>query len=315
MSLMKNVLVTGGAGFIGSHLVALLQENGFRVRVLDDFSIGRRDYLDPGTETIEGDVRNANACREACDGVDIVFHLAARVAIRGSDSAFREDCETNVLGTLSLLDAARQAKIKRFVLASSMAVYSESTPATRVSEDHPTIPLSPYGVGKLAAEHYVRVLCHANQIEPVILRLFNTHGIRQQYSPYVGVLTIFVNRCLEGRPCLIFGDGQQCRDFVAVEDVARALLLGGTVPQAAGHILNVGTGVSTSVETLAKWITDHLHGTIEYTDASPVELRYSVANISQARQVLGYEPSRQLKDEIKNVVDSIVAQSSQSSEN
>lgn len=306
---MQKALVTGGAGFIGSHLVANLQEQGLDVRVLDDFSVGRRDYLTAETEVIEGDVRDAAACLAACQDIDVVYHLAARVAVRSSAEACFEDCDTNVVGTLRLLDAARQSKVRRVVLASSMAVYSESSPNTLIAEDYPAVPLSPYGVGKLAAEHYVRVLCETHGIEHVILRLFNTYGPRQQYTPYVGVITIFVNRCLQGLPCTIFGDGQQCRDFVAVEDVAQAFCLAGTTPQAAGQTFNIGTGDSTSVKTLAEWIIEALGGSIEHAEASSVELRYSVPDITRATQTLGYVPKRQLKDRIRDVVDAIAAQS------
>lgn len=305
---MQTALVTGGAGFIGSHLVADLQAQGIRVRVLDDFSVGQRDYLAADTEIIEGDVCDASACQAACEDIDVVYHLAARVAVRSSAEACLEDCETNVLGTLRILEAARRTKVRRVVLASSMAVYSESGPDTRISEDHPAVPLSPYGVGKLAAEHYVRVLCETHGMEPVVLRLFNTYGPRQQYTPYVGVITIFVNRCLQGLPCVIFGDGQQCRDFVAVQDVAHAFYLAGTTPQAAGHTFNIGTGMSTSVATLAEWITDYLDGSIEHAEASDVELRFSVPNITRAKQTLGYLPTRKLKEQIRDVVDAIVAQ-------
>lgn len=172
---MQTALVTGGAGFIGSYLVADLQGQGFRVRVLDDFSVGQRDYLAADTEIIEGDVCDASACQAACKDIDVVYHLAARVAVRSSAEACLEDCETNVLGTLRILEAARQTKVRRVVLASSMAVYSESGSNTRISEDHPAVPLSPYGVGKLAAEHYVRVLCATHGMEPVVLRLFYLH--------------------------------------------------------------------------------------------------------------------------------------------
>lgn len=249
---IQKALVTGGAGFIGQHLVKALLARSIAVVVLDNLSVGSRANVPGEVEFIEGDLRDPAACARALAKVDAVFHLAAVVSVRASIDNFVTDAEVNVLGTLRLLEAMQQhsGQIRKAVLASSMAVYADSAAAAPLPESWSTHPVSPYGAGKLAAEHYWHLLCAQAGIESTALRLFNTWGPGQTPSPYVGVLTHFARRLLEGEPLQIFGDGEQRRDFVHVEDVAQAFVRV-LDSSASGKTLNVGTGLATSVNEVA----------------------------------------------------------------
>jgi len=301
-------VVTGGAGFIGGHLSRALCSAGWMVRVVDDFSTGTRENVAPGAELFESDVCAPGALAAALDGAQVVFHLAARVSIRHSVETFYDDAQTNLMGTLEVLRAAAAARVRRLVLASSMAVYADSEPGTRVAESHPTEPISPYGVAKLAAERYLALLGPALRVEPVVLRFFNTYGPGQGYTPYVGVLTIFVTRILRGEPCLIFGDGRQCRDFTHVDDIVRGCVLAAQSSAAAGGVFNLGSGRGTTVGELAELLRQRLGGgEIRHVDRDPSELVCSVADIGKASRVLGYHPSARLEDRIGEVVEAIRA--------
>ncbi len=300
----STALITGGAGFIGSHLADALLREGRRVRILDDLSTGSLENIPSGAEFVEGDVRSRETARDACAGVDCVFHLAAKVSIRQSIETFKVDADTNLMGTLSMLEAAGEAGVRRFVHASSMAVYADAADGALVGEDHPVEPLSPYGISKHAGERYVLMMGPKLGLEPVVLRLFNTYGTRQGYTPYVGVITIFVTNMLEGRPCTVFGDGNQRRDFVHVADVAEAFRLAGECDGAAGRVFNVGTGRGTTVNELAALIQSLLGGgTFTREPAYAVELRNSVADISRARDTLGYRPQGTLEECLPRVLD------------
>ncbi|MBW2465367.1 MAG: NAD-dependent epimerase/dehydratase family protein, partial [Deltaproteobacteria bacterium] len=185
----RRVLVTGGAGFIGSRLAAQLRDRGDEVVVLDDLSMGTRERVPEGVRLEVGDVRDAGAVAGALRGVHVVFHLAARVSIRKSVENFRDDHDVNLGGTLTLLEALEGTSVSRLVYASSMAVYADGAPGARLTEEHPTMPLGPYGVSKLAAEHYCRVVTQGLGVEQVSLRYFNTWGPGQTLTPYVGVAT------------------------------------------------------------------------------------------------------------------------------
>ena len=284
----RRVLVTGGAGFIGSRLAAQLRARGDEVVVLDDLSTGRREKLPEGARLIVGDVRDGAALEAALEGVEVVFHLAARVSIRGSIEGFRDDHDVNLGGTLALLAALPGSAVRRVVYASSMAVYADSPDGARVGEEHPTRPLSPYGVSKLASEHYLRVMGPRLGVEHVSLRYFNTWGPGQELTPYVGVATIFVNALLDGRTPTLFGDGAQTRDFVFVDDVARATLRAGEAPLGE-PVLNVGTGRGTTVRALLEQIADALGvpPRAERAPARPEELRHSVADPTRIERSLG----------------------------
>ncbi|MEM4724866.1 MAG: NAD-dependent epimerase/dehydratase family protein, partial [Candidatus Hadarchaeum sp.] len=246
----RRALVTGGAGFIGSHLVERLLQEGLQVIVLDDLSMGKRENVPNGAEFVLGDVRDPAVVSAALSGVDAVFHLAARVSIRASVAGFYEDAETNLMGTLNVLRACASAGIKKFIYASSMAVYADSAEPVPIPETHPTVPISPYGVAKLASERYAMLVAAQSGFQAVALRYFNTYGPRQSFTPYVGVITIFIQRLLRGEPPLIFGDGEQCRDFVYVGDVVEATYRA-LVSSVEGEVFNIGSGVGTSVNQIA----------------------------------------------------------------
>ena len=303
----ERVLVTGGAGFIGSHLCEGLLQNGYRVRVIDDLSVGKVANIPADCEFIRASVLDLDPVREAAQGTHTVFHEAARVTIRGSIENFYEDAETNLMGTLRLLKAAAEGGARRFIYASSMAIYADSSEPVPVSETYTTDPASPYGIAKLAAERYVMMMAPLLGLEPVILRYFNTFGTRQTFTPYVGVITIFITRLLNRQDLTIFGDGLQVRDFVHVSDIVQANLLAMKTPDASAKIFNVGSGRGTSVIDLAELLKAQLYpgAKTEFEPARAEELRNSVADISLAQKVLGYSPQTSLKKQLPEVIKSI----------
>ena len=218
------------------------------------------------------------------------FHLAARVAIRSSFEFVVPDAVTNFAGTASVLAAAQQSgSVRKFIAASSMAVYSDAPGPTPIKEDHEAVPLSPYGVSKLASERLVHLMCAAESIDSVVLRLFNIYGPGQAYSPYVGVVTIFVNRLLAGQNPIIYGDGEQSRDFVQVQDVVHGFLQAMDA-SVSGETFNIGTGVATSVNSVLRALNSLLGTSFpgKHVPAVSGELRYSVADIEKARRSLGF---------------------------
>lgn len=291
-----HVLVTGGAGFIGGHLVAALLAGGWEVSVLDNFSTGQRDRVPHAARLIEGDVRDVELISAALAGVDAIVHLAARVTIRGSVDAVAEDLDVNLGGTLAVLAALEGHSIRRFINASSMAVYSDSPGRRPIDEQHPTLPLSPYGISKLAAENHVRLACSAANISAANLRYFNTWGPGQRLTPYVGVITIFLDRLHNGQPVQVFGDGRQTRDFIHVDDVVAATMAALTRDLEGVPSINIGTGRGTSVGELAAMVAaavgcpDDRH----HVEARSEELTYSVADVTRARALLGCVPARTL---------------------
>jgi UDP-glucose 4-epimerase len=288
-----HALVTGGAGFIGSTLTRTLLDAGTHVTVLDNLSVGRREQVDRRARFVEGDVRDRAAVDEALNGVDVVYHLAAQVTIRGSFDRFYEDLDTNVMGTATLLRQVDPARVRWFVLASSMGVYADAPAPVPISEQHPTEPLSPYGVGKLAAEKLATQILALRGIPLTTLRFFNTFGPGQAYTPYVGVLTIFITKLLSGEAPVIFGDGEQRRDFVHVDDIVAGVM---AAPGRATGTYNLGTGTATSLNELAALAIAHTGASVtpRYDAARPGELRYSIADITAARTALGYAPRRTL---------------------
>ena len=293
---LKRVLVTGGAGFIGHHLTRALLGRGVAVTVLDDLSMGRRENVPSAARFVAGDVRDASALDDALDGVDAVLHEAAIVSIRASVEHFVRDAEVNLMGTLTLLRAIAARGIARAVLASSMAVYADSPRPEPLSEAAPAVPISPYGVAKLAAERYWLLIGAQTGVAATVLRYFNTYGPNQTPTPYVGVITIFIERLLAGAPPRIFGDGEQARDFIHVDDVVAANLavLDAPVDTVAGRVFNVGTGHATSVnEVAARLIQALAPGTEpEHLPAQPGEMRNAIADVSAIRAALGWTPRR-----------------------
>jgi UDP-glucose 4-epimerase len=304
----RKICVTGGAGFIGSKLVAALRSQGAQIVVIDDLSVGRREALPPGVRFVRADVLDSEAVLDAMRGCDLLYHLAARVAIRSSFEFVVKDTMTNVSGTASVLRAAQVAgTVRRVVFTSSMAVYADSASGSLVNETSPTAPLSPYGISKLAAEALTHQLCSNAGMSSVVLRLFNTYGHGQRLSPYVGAVTIFCNKLSEGKAPEIFGDGEQSRDFVHVEDVVQALLRAGEA-DVSGETYNVGTGVATSVNQVVEYLKRALEIQIEpkHVPAAAGELRCSVADISKARKQLGYSPLYNFSEAVVEVAREIV---------
>jgi UDP-glucose 4-epimerase len=297
----SHALVTGGAGFIGSHVTRALLAQGRRVTVLDNLSVGRRDAVPDGAQFVHGDIRDEAALGEALRGVDCVFHLAAQVTIRGSFERFHEDLDTNVMGTARLLRALDPQQVKWFTLASSMAVYADADSPAPIDESHLKRPISPYGVGKLAAEDVASQVLAARGIPFTAVRYFNTYGPGQTYTPYVGVLTIFITRLLRGESITIFGDGEQQRDFIHVSDIAAGTL---ATPGCAPGRYNLGTGRGTSLNQLAAMVLAALapDQRPHYADAPAGELRFSVANIEAARKQLGFAPERSLANDLDEVI-------------
>ena len=300
----QHALVTGGAGFIGSRLVHKLLDQGINVSILDNLSVGIRKALDPRARFLEGDVRNREDVESALKGIDCVFHLAAQVTIRGSFERFYDDVDTNLMGTLNLIRCLDSKTIRHFILASSMAVYADSPGPTPVPESYPKEPISPYGVSKLAAEQICIQLLKQKEIPFSALRYFNTFGPGQAYTPYVGVITIFITRLLRGNGPVIFGDGEQTRDFVHVDDIVDGTIKSlGSFPGK----YNLGSGKPISVNELASILIKKINPNIHplHTPAQPGELRFSVADISSAAANLDFHPQKSFKTEIDSVINSI----------
>jgi UDP-glucose 4-epimerase len=299
----KKALVTGGAGFIGSHIVQKLLQKGMETVVLDNLSAGKTENLPPGTQVVIGDVCDPATVRNTLSGVDVVFHLAARVSIRDSFRGFVEDARTNVIGTVTLLHGMEGSGVKKFIYASSMAVYGDAR-YLPIDEEHPIEPTSPYGVSKLASEDYVLCFCKHLGIHPVILRYFNTYGPKQTFSPYVGVITIFIQKLLRDEDLPVFGDGNQVRDFVHVDDVAAASLIS-IEYQGGKQVFNVGTGIGTTIHSLAEILKDKMNKSnrVNYQPIQPGEPSSSVADVRLAREELGFTARWSLQEKLEEVIE------------
>lgn len=298
---MRKALVTGGAGFIGSHIAEALVAEGFdEVIALDNLTVGRRENVSAGVTLVVGDIRDAQLLRTVLEGAEAVFHNAAFVSIRGSFDRLEDDLDVNCNGTLRLLRASVEAQVKKFVFASSMAVYGE--PATfPVREDTPLLANSPYGLSKGRGEMYCRIFAERHGIETTVLRYFNTFGPRQTPSPYVGVVTTFISQALSGRPLTVYGDGSQRRDFVGVKDVANANIL--ALRRTGGGVFNVASGSELSVEEVADEILRCL-GKGEKVHLPPPsgEIPRMLADISRARDLLAFTPTRELRRSIPELI-------------
>jgi UDP-glucose 4-epimerase len=289
-------LVTGGAGFIGSHLVEALAAEGRPVRVLDDFSTGRRDNLAsvrPAPEVVEGDVADPAAVERAMAGVGLVFHLAALASVQRSVEDPVATHRVCAGGTLHVLDSARRAGVRRVVYAASASAYGVPQGDVQ-AEDEPVRPLSPYAAAKLAGELYAQAFATTYGLETVCLRFFNIFGPRQRAdSPYSGVIALFTDALVAGRTPRVYGDGLQTRDFTYVADVVQALLKAAAAPGVSGRVYNVGTGRGVSVLELVAAL-NRLLGTGRRPEHGPPragDVRHSRADISRARRDLGYEPA------------------------
>jgi nucleoside-diphosphate-sugar epimerase len=305
---MERVLVTGGAGFIGSHIVERLVKDGHAVRVLDSFETGKRENLEHlrgRFELMEGDVRDTDACRRACAGVSIVYHQAALPSVPRSVSEPQKSFEITLLGTNVLLCAARDAKVRRVVQASSSSVYGDQ-PELPKHEKMPPAPRSPYAAHKLGAEQLGVAFSASMGLEVVGLRYFNVFGPRQDpNSEYAAVVPKFAVSCLEGIAPTIFGDGEQSRDFTFVENVVDANLAAGRAPGASGGVFNVACGARTTVNQLFRMIAEATNATRIHPNYHPTragDVKHSLASIDAAERALNWRPRIDLAEGIARTV-------------
>lgn len=294
--------MTGGAGFIGSHIVERLLADGLDVRVLDDFSSGSASNLPvhPSLEVVTGDVADAAMVRSVVEGMDWVFHEAAIASVPRCNEDPLGTAKVNYQGTLNVLEASRHAGVRRVMFAASAAAYGD-LPELPKSERSPVKPLSPYAVDKLASEHACAVFYHLYGLETVCLRYFNVYGLRQDPdSPYSGVISIFARRLARGETPCIYGDGEQTRDFVHVSDVVEANVLAARTPSVGGQVFNVGTGKGLSLNAILATMGAVCGSTARPDYAAPRagDIRHSYAGISLARERLGWGPQVAFEDGI-----------------
>jgi nucleoside-diphosphate-sugar epimerase len=306
---LSKVLVTGGAGFIGSNLVRELLERGDDVRVLDNFSTGNRRNIDGlDVEIVEGELRSYERVHNAVRGVETVFHLGALGSVPRSVQDPLTSSAVNIEGTLNVLLAARDEGITRVVFTSSSSIYGASNPLP-LKEAMPPDPISPYGVAKLAAERYCVSFSRVYDLETVVLRYFNVFGPRQDpASQYAAVVPLFATAIAAGEPVTIFGDGEQSRDFTFVDNVVTATADAGSAPPANGQIMNVAASSPASVNTLADTIGALLGKDVEkrYAAVRPGDIRDSFADISEAKRLIGFEPRIGLEEGLRRTIESLL---------
>ena len=300
------VLVTGGAGFIGSHLVAALLARGQRVRVLDDFSAGRREFLPahPALEVVAGDLRDPETLRRVVPGVELVFHQGALRSVPRSVEDPYAYHDVNVTGTLRLLLAAREARVRRVVCASSSSVYGDQ-PVLPLHEELRPQPISPYGASKLIGEYYCANFSRHYGLETVSLRYFNVYGPRQDpASEYAAVVARFIQSALRDQPLEIHGDGGQTRDFTYVGNVVEANLAAAEAPGMAGDVFNIACGERLSVLDIADALEEVLGRRLarRHTPARPGDVRDTLADVSRAGARLRYVPAVQFKEGLRRTV-------------
>lgn len=306
-------LVTGGAGFIGSHLVEALLAEGHEVRVVDNFVTGKRENLSPSIGKIklyEISITDTVALQEAMQGVNYVFHQAAIPSVPRSVADPVTCHEVNVTGTFNVLNAARLAGVKRVVYAASSSAYGDIEGDYK-QEDMAPRPLSPYGAAKLAGEYYMQVFYRVYGLETVCLRYFNVFGPRQDpKSEYAAVIPKFATAMLEGKPPTIYGDGTQSRDFTYIENTVKGNLLAAKSPHASGQVINLACGQRYTLLDLVNVINDYLGTNIKPTFAPSRtgDIKHSLADISKAEELLGYAPATLFKDGVANTVNWFAAQ-------
>jgi UDP-glucose 4-epimerase len=302
------VLVTGGAGFIGSHLAARLVADGHEVRVLDNFSTGSRTNLaDLGdsVELVEGDMQSYERAHNAVQGCEVIFHQAALPSVPRSIQDPLTSHTTNVVGTLNLLLAARDSEVRRLVYASSSSIYG-ADPSLPKQEDQAPLPISPYAVAKLASEGYCRSFSEVYGLETVALRYFNVFGPGQDpLSQYAAVIPRFITALLAGKQPLVFGDGEQSRDFTYIDNVVEANMLAATAPEVAGQRFNIACEKRISLNFLLDELRTILGSEVEaeYLESRAGDVPHSLADISRARERLGYSPSIEFGDGLRRTVE------------
>lgn len=304
----STVLVTGGAGFIGSHLARRLLEDGFQVRVLDNFATGSRENVRPmldDIDLIEGDIQSYERIHTAVRGCELVFHQAALPSVPRSIQDPLTSNASNVIGTLNLLLAARDEGVRRVVFASSSSVYG-ANPDLPKHESMPTLPISPYAVAKQAAEGYCRAFHQVYGLETVALRYFNVFGPGQDpLSQYAAVVPKFITALLDQRQPTVFGDGEQSRDFTYIDNTVDANILAAQAENAAGQVLNIACGERVSLNDLLTEIRE-LTGThleAEHLSPRPGDVPHSLADISRAREILGYNPEVDLREGLARTIE------------
>ena len=305
---MPRYLVTGGAGFIGSHIAEALLARGESIRILDNLSTGYQQNianLAGDVEFLEGDVRDDAVVARAVEGVEVVFHQAALASVHRSLSQPQETHAVCATGTLILLDQARQAGVRRLLYAASSSAYGDQQQACKTETDL-AAPVSPYAASKLAGEHYCRSFYKAYGLETVCLRYFNVFGPRQDPgSPYSAVIPLFIRAMLSGKQPVVFGDGQQSRDFVFVKDIVLGNLLAADAEGTAGRVINLATGEQASLLELIAQLNEMLGLAIE-PEHQPVregDVRHSQADISLAKDLLGYQPHFSLAEGLQQSID------------
>ncbi len=303
---MAHYLVTGGAGFIGSHLAEELVRRGHRVRVADSLITGKRSNLDhiPNVEFLEGDLADLDFARRSVDGCEYVLHQAAIPSVPRSVKDPIASNRANVDATLNVLVASRDAGVRRLVFAGSSSAYG-NTPTLPKHEDMPANPLSPYALQKVVGEQYLQMFTRLYGLETVSIRYFNVFGPRQDpSSPYSGVISVFATALLENRPPNIYGDGEQTRDFTYVANVVDGVLRACGAPKASGEVINVATGGRISLNTLFKTMRDVVGAKVEpmYRELRQGDVRDSQADIRKAKALLGYEPVVSFEDGLARTI-------------
>jgi nucleoside-diphosphate-sugar epimerase len=304
---MASYLVTGGAGFIGSHLAEELVRRGERVRVVDSLITGNRQNLAhiPGVEFIEGDLADPGVAQRAVEGIDYVLHQAAIPSVPRSVEDPITSNRANIDASLNVLVAARDARVKRVVYAGSSSAYGDAPTLPKV-ETMPTAPLSPYALQKLVAEQYCQMFTGLYGLETVTTRYFNVFGPRQDpSSPYSGVISLFISALCEGRSPTIYGDGGHTRDFTYVANVVDGVLRACDAKGVSGEVINVATGGRISLNQLFETIRDLVGAKVDpiYADARPGDIRDSQADVQKARRLLGYEPTITFDEGLKKTVE------------
>ena len=307
---MARVLVTGGGGFIGSNLTEALLKQGHRVRVLDDFSTGKRENLVfdqpyPSLEIIEGDIRDFNLCQKATENIEYVFHQAALPSVQRSVEDPLTSHAVNAGGTLNILLAAKEAGVRRLIYASSSSVYGD-TPTLPKTEEMPPHPLSPYALQKYIGERYGQLFFELYGLETVSLRYFNIFGPKQDpLSIYSAVIPRFIDALLGGHPPIIFGDGEQSRDLTYVENVVQANLLSMSAEHLGGEVINIACGKRTSLNQLLNILQEIIGSKVSplYEEPRKGDVKHSLADIRKGKRFLNYEPKIEIEAGLKKTVE------------
>lgn len=302
-------LITGGAGFIGSNMARFLLDKGESVRILDNFETGKHENLaeiESEISLIEGDIRNDAAVQRAVQGSDVVYHLAALGSVPRSIKEPQTTTEVNVTGTVNVLHACCQANVKRVVFASSSSVYGQS-PVLPQHEDLPLAPISPYGASKAADEVYMLAFYETYGLETICLRYYNVFGPRQDpTSQYAAAIPLFVSALLRDQSPTIFDDGEQTRGFTYIENVMNANYLAATAPETHGQAINISTASAVSVNTVVNTIGELLgktHIKPTYAPPRPGDIKHSLADVSNAKESIGYEPTVSFDEGIRKAID------------